>query len=1782
MRLNKKATEFGMAFLAIIVVVIIFMSASYSLYSKINDVDKTLGDTQYKLLNTYDNAEKINFYIDEAAKRSGYKAIETLNDNGGVSSENCGVYFGATLLTNTETSCIPEDSDVTPYFENEFNSEFMSYISQFKTYNINNQFNYYIVDDVIRGISDSKVILPIDGEKIENNKPQTQTILGESSYLSSPAKSNLISSCFGYREAGGIASTYHAGLDFSNNPANNGDDNVFAVGNGKVVYSDKQKIDSNPNNCNCWGTVMIDHGNNIKTIYVHMDQINVNIGDLVKTGDKLGIAGGRSRSSRTAYAKHIHFEVVSDKIKAEEIDPVSSSKISYQCKYEGCNGFSSINPACFFDLTKMKISPSSKACTQINENSPTDANAVKKFCDIYTQKGIGLPTSTTIIQNVDNFKITGNAEKFGIQNVDQQLVNILKEAAKYLPQGYRVELVSGFRNTGVENSYHKTGKAADVFIYNNEGKQLSNIRSGPTFRIYEMYAQYAKKIQTEKYPNLNNNFKWGGYFVGGVANDEMHFDLGTGAGAAGSWENGLISPYKGVYDKGGEPSKGMGKIEEFKLPLIIQKNELAISTKNQNIIKLSNEYFNSLVKKYKLKSIVIAPKLNSYEDTLKQAYGYNLEELYYQASLEKLQTARNLILKYDGKDPYDDYTLNLLSNSLNHNIKTYNEDWKTLNSKYGGKGSTSGYKSLENFVYLTEKSKISYNSMKNVKKCSNIEILTKYGSYQTYKGLTTEINLNNGQNYYVHLSGNSYPSDNSKICQQEIIDALTNIKIELEKNIPTNINSNQISNINSQEINNKIRKIAVIGDSITADNIYVNELKKLINSNSISFDVYAKVGESTIWMYSQFTSNVKDKGYTDLIILGGINNVDNAETSLEKIYNEAKTNKIKVIALKLTPVTPNKYKIDYTKIRRVNDWIDSQKGKNIDFIIDTFSLLKNANNQLNKNYDSGDGLHPNEAGKKLIAKMIYDAVFSGNVQQNNGQTSQNEGLTCSGINAEQLKQNLATTKYKACVPYIDFIKKYAEKNDMKYSIALLTSVVYGESNCIESIDKGNGFGLMQVTGVWKKKFPNYKGNAEQQIESGMGILKYYSESTKKLNVNEIIKMKLALYGYNRGNNIDVVNLMKNNPGIDLKNAMTQACQKVYVNECWCGNGKNCKWACDGKGGKGGDMCTGLGLGSNYADKILKEYENICKTAGGSMDQTIATSMNMSQTSQTYNSIGEYSFTPAFENNFGFDLNIYNKIYKTLKILNEKYDSFENDGEKRKEFVLNITKYAKEIEPSLDWNSDIDIDEDKAYYNFAEQLYICSSSNDNNCYCEINIPKTIPKTSSFDMKSDSKTVLLIKNSNFESLDETNVKKMVFYPGLLGSEYDLKTYLSFSIDKIDTKNYNLKIVQSTGVGIGPTNTYDLKFSEPFYVFKNKDYIGFIKKGIIDTDYDKVILNKNKKICQVNKNTFKLGVNTKFPIPIEYADKSVGYEKQTIKFAYMFRDILPPNMIYDLININKIFSDNEIILNWKHNDIDQDLSKFVIFYSKEDLSSYNFKNLEQMSNEGDNVKQKEFLINDIVELKSIDLTKQNIEFSNFIKTNYNAIKDDDSQISIDIIPDKLYYLSENYEIYDEYVTKILTKDSGKYYFVIAAIDKSNNVKIKNDNEYSNNYNIFESKDTIAPATSPLPGFIFKVERNKENKIEVSFDNPATKNVDGSEIPSNEALTYNVYYAEKEMTPTNFKDNIAEIGELDLDPTKRWCFYVVPVDVSGNMQFNEFTKQFMDNSKGRFFEPKCIDPIN
>ncbi|QIV65747.1 hypothetical protein Cp1R7AA1_210 [Mesorhizobium phage Cp1R7A-A1] len=206
------------------------------------------------------------------------------------------------------------------------------------------------------------------------------------------------------------------------------------------------------------------------------------------------------------------------------------------------------------------------------------AQAVAKATPAYAGGGDGLLGNAA---GTGTYKEVGNFVSRGADNVDSRLRDILKTAAQR--SGLQVSAYSGQRYSG--HGEHTRGLATDVQLMDPKtGKIYGSAAGGgmyqnaEQFRVNEQFAQTARQVQMEKYPELAKDFRWGGYFGGKWgrnpatgkdyqygAGDGMHFDLG-GRGQAnnrmggGSWAGGLSDQQRALLSRQGynPTSIGMG------------------------------------------------------------------------------------------------------------------------------------------------------------------------------------------------------------------------------------------------------------------------------------------------------------------------------------------------------------------------------------------------------------------------------------------------------------------------------------------------------------------------------------------------------------------------------------------------------------------------------------------------------------------------------------------------------------------------------------------------------------------------------------------------------------------------------------------------------------------------------------------------------------------------------------------------------------------------------------------------------------------------------------------------------------------------------------------------------------------------------------------------------------------------------------------------------------------------------------------------------------------------
>jgi hypothetical protein len=91
----------------------------------------------------------------------------------------------------------------------------------------------------------------------------------------------------------------HEGIDFAPPRGYSGDLPVVSAANGRVV-----DVRNDPRGYGNY--VVVQHENNLQTLYAHLSNVMVRVGDTLSQGQRLGTAGNTGNSSGT----HLHFDVI--------------------------------------------------------------------------------------------------------------------------------------------------------------------------------------------------------------------------------------------------------------------------------------------------------------------------------------------------------------------------------------------------------------------------------------------------------------------------------------------------------------------------------------------------------------------------------------------------------------------------------------------------------------------------------------------------------------------------------------------------------------------------------------------------------------------------------------------------------------------------------------------------------------------------------------------------------------------------------------------------------------------------------------------------------------------------------------------------------------------------------------------------------------------------------------------------------------------------------------------------------------------------------------------------------------------------------------------------------------------------------------------------------------------------------------------------------------------------------------------------------------------------------
>ena len=178
------------------------------------------------------------------------------------------------------------------------------------------------------------------------------------------------------------------------------------------------------------------------------------------------------------------------------------------------------------------------------------------------------------------------------------------------------------------------------------------------------------------------------------------------------------------------------------------------------------------------------------------------------------------------------------------------------------------------------------------------------------------------------------------------------------------------------------RRVVFMGDSITQGwNLGQAFPGKPYLNRGIS-------GQTTPQMLIRFRQDVVDLKPSVVVILAGTNDIagntgpmtlQQIEENLASMVDIAKSNGIRVVLSSVMPVYPAERMPQFFKERppekivALNQWIRDYAQRSGCVYLDYFSAMVGADSLMKREL-ADDGLHPNEAGHKIMAPLVEEAI----------------------------------------------------------------------------------------------------------------------------------------------------------------------------------------------------------------------------------------------------------------------------------------------------------------------------------------------------------------------------------------------------------------------------------------------------------------------------------------------------------------------------------------------------------------------------------------------------------------------------------------------------------------------------------------------------------------------------------------------------------------------------------------------------------------------------------------
>lgn len=228
--------------------------------------------------------------------------------------------------------------------------------------------------------------------------------------LESPLSTLKINSSFGPRDRGN-----HPGVDLAADQ-----EQIKSPADGTVV-------DAEIRNDACGGTIAVQHGGGFKSRYCHAKDINVTKGQVIKTGDVLGISGGKidDPGHGKSTGRHLHFELYKDGKLVNPMDYINKSGLDLTSGVKQDNVYA--NP----DMLNKLI--------ELLKQKGVTSEELKKYIDAAVSTGGGA-SFTDIDLNTDEGyrKYSEISQKF----IDTRKPNLLNITGEMMARGAKGAFVN--------------------------------------------------------------------------------------------------------------------------------------------------------------------------------------------------------------------------------------------------------------------------------------------------------------------------------------------------------------------------------------------------------------------------------------------------------------------------------------------------------------------------------------------------------------------------------------------------------------------------------------------------------------------------------------------------------------------------------------------------------------------------------------------------------------------------------------------------------------------------------------------------------------------------------------------------------------------------------------------------------------------------------------------------------------------------------------------------------------------------------------------------------------------------------------------------------------------------------------------------------------------------------------------------------------------------------------------------------------------------------------------